>query len=37
MIGQVIEVADKVLGKFIPDKNLKNEATKRNDYGVSRR
>ena len=23
MIGQVIEVADKVLGKFIPDKNLK--------------
>ena len=31
MIGQVIEVADKVLGKFIPDKNLKmklqNEMT----------
>ena len=28
MIGQVIEVADKVLGKFIPDKNLKMKLQK---------
>ena len=28
MIGQVIEVADKVLGKFIPDKNLKMKQQK---------
>ena len=28
MIGQVIEVADKLLGKFIPDKNLKMKLQK---------
>ena len=28
MISQVIEVADKVLGKFIPDKNLKMKLQK---------
>lgn len=28
MIGQVIEVADRVLGKFIPDKNLKMKLQK---------
>ena len=28
MIGQVIEVADRVLGKFIPEKNLKMKLQK---------